>query len=37
MIAFQRKSLKVEREVTPENVYDLSIVRSLNDDLRKNK
>jgi ABC-type nitrate/sulfonate/bicarbonate transport system substrate-binding protein len=37
MIAFQRKSLKVEREVAPENVYDLSIVRSLNDDLRKNK
>lgn len=37
MIAFQRKSLKVEREVAPENVYDLSIVRSLNDELRKNK
>ena len=37
MIAFQRKSLKVEREVAPENVYDLSIVRSLNEDLRKNK
>jgi NitT/TauT family transport system substrate-binding protein len=37
MIAFQRKSLKVEREVAPENVYDLSIVRSLNEELRKNK
>ena len=37
MIAFQRKSLKVEREVAPENVYDLSIVRSLNDELRKSK
>ena len=37
MIAFQRKSLKVEREVTPENVYDLSIVRSLNEEMRKNK
>lgn len=37
MIAFQRKSLKIEREVAPENVYDLSIVRSLNDELRKNK
>ena len=37
MITFQRKSLKVEREVVPENVYDLSIVRSLNDDLRKSK
>ena len=37
MIAFQRKSLKVEREVTPENVYDLSIVRSLNEEMRKGK
>jgi ABC-type nitrate/sulfonate/bicarbonate transport system substrate-binding protein len=37
MIAFQRKSLKVEREVAPENVYDLSIVRLLNEDMRKNK
>ena len=37
MIAFQRKSLKVEREVAAENVYDLSIVRSLNDELRKTK
>jgi ABC-type nitrate/sulfonate/bicarbonate transport systems, periplasmic components len=37
MIAFQRKSLKVEREVAPENVYDLSIVRALNEELRKNK
>jgi NitT/TauT family transport system substrate-binding protein len=37
MIAFQRKSLKVERDVAPENVYDLSIVRSLNAEMRKNK
>ena len=37
MIAFQRKSLKVEREIAPENVYDLSIVRSLNEELRKSK
>ena len=29
MIAFQRKALKVEREVAPESVYDFSIVRSL--------
>jgi hypothetical protein len=27
----QRKSLKVDREVVPENVYDLSIVRALNE------
>lgn len=37
MIAFQRKSLKVEREVAVENVYDLSIVRSLNEEMRKGK
>jgi ABC-type nitrate/sulfonate/bicarbonate transport system substrate-binding protein len=37
MIAFQRKSLKVERDVTAENVYDLSIVRSVNEEMRKNK
>ena len=37
MIAFQRKSLKVERDVAPENVYDLSIVRSVNEEMGKNK
>ena len=37
MIAFQRKSLKVDRDVSPENVYDLSIVRALNDEKRKSK
>jgi len=37
MITFQRKSLKVERDVAPENVYDLSIVRSLNEQMRKTK
>jgi ABC-type nitrate/sulfonate/bicarbonate transport system substrate-binding protein len=37
MIAFQRKSLKVEREVAAENVYDLSIIRALNDESRKSK
>jgi ABC-type nitrate/sulfonate/bicarbonate transport system substrate-binding protein len=37
MIAFQRRSLKVERDVAPENVYDLSIVRSLNEEMRKSK
>lgn len=37
MIAFQRKSLKVERDVAPESVYDLSIVRSLNEEKRKSK
>jgi NitT/TauT family transport system substrate-binding protein len=37
MISFQRKTLKIEREVAPENVYDLSMVRSLNEEMRKNK
>ena len=37
MIDFQRKSLKVDRNVSSEQVYDLSIVRALNDEMRKNK
>jgi NitT/TauT family transport system substrate-binding protein len=35
MIAFQRRSLKIEREVVPEQVYDFAMVRALNDELRK--
>jgi NitT/TauT family transport system substrate-binding protein len=37
MIAFQKKALKVERDVGPENVYDFTMVRSLNEELRKSK
>jgi ABC-type nitrate/sulfonate/bicarbonate transport system substrate-binding protein len=37
MIAFQRRSLKVEREVVPEQVYDFAMVRALSDELRKNR
>jgi ABC-type nitrate/sulfonate/bicarbonate transport system substrate-binding protein len=37
MIAFQRRSLKIEREVSPEQVYDFTIIRALNDELRKGK
>jgi len=37
MIAFQRRSLKIEREVAPEQVYDFAIIRALNDELRKNR
>jgi ABC-type nitrate/sulfonate/bicarbonate transport system substrate-binding protein len=37
MIAFQRRSLKIEREVFPEQVYDFAMVRALNDELRKNR
>jgi len=35
MIALQRRSLKVERDVLPEQVYDFTIVRAINDELRK--
>ena len=37
MIAFQRRSLKIEREVAPEQVYDFGMIRALNDELRKSK
>jgi len=37
MIAFQRRALKVEREVLPENVYDFTMLRSINEELRKGK
>jgi ABC-type nitrate/sulfonate/bicarbonate transport system substrate-binding protein len=32
MIAFQRRSLKVEREVSPEQVYDFTTIRALNEE-----
>ena len=35
IINFQRRQLKVEKEVPPEQVYDFTILRSVNDDLRK--
>jgi ABC-type nitrate/sulfonate/bicarbonate transport system substrate-binding protein len=35
MISFQRKALKIEKEVPAEQVYDFAIVRSLNQKLRK--
>jgi len=39
MIAFQRRSLKVEREVAPEQVYDFTLIRALalNNELRKSR
>jgi NitT/TauT family transport system substrate-binding protein len=37
MIAFQRRSLKIEREVAPEQVYDFTMIRALNDEMRKSK
>lgn len=30
MVSFQRRALKVEREVSPESVYDFSMVRAIN-------
>ena len=32
MIAFQRRSLKIEREVSPEQVYDFTTLRALNEE-----
>ena len=37
MIAFQRRSLKIEREVAPEQVYDFGMIRALNDEMKKSK
>jgi NitT/TauT family transport system substrate-binding protein len=33
MLAFQRKALKIERDVVPESVYDFSMVRAINKEL----
>jgi ABC-type nitrate/sulfonate/bicarbonate transport system substrate-binding protein len=35
MIAFQKRALKIERDLTPENVYDFSIIRSVKAELAK--
>jgi NitT/TauT family transport system substrate-binding protein len=35
MIAFQKKALKIEREMGPENVYDFSILRSIKGELTR--
>jgi ABC-type nitrate/sulfonate/bicarbonate transport system substrate-binding protein len=37
MIAFQRRLLKIEREVAPEQVYDFSFLNALNDELKRNR
>ncbi len=37
MIAFQRRSLRIEREVAPEQVYDFTIMRALHEELKKGK
>jgi ABC-type nitrate/sulfonate/bicarbonate transport system substrate-binding protein len=33
MLTFQRRALKVEREVSPESVYDFNMVRAINKEL----
>jgi NitT/TauT family transport system substrate-binding protein len=35
IINFQRKQLKVEKEIAPENVYDFTVLRAINDELKK--
>lgn len=35
IIGFQRKQLKVEKEIAPESVYDFTILRTLNEELKK--
>ena len=35
VIAFQKKQLKVDKEIPPETVYDFSILQSLNEELKK--
>ena len=37
MIAFQRRSLRIEREVAPEQVYDFTMIRAINEELKKAK
>ena len=35
IIGFQRKQLKIEKEIAPENVYDFTMLRALNEELKK--
>lgn len=35
IINFQRKQLKVEKDIAPENVYDFTILRAINEELKK--
>ena len=37
IIQFQKKQLKVEKEITPETVYDFTLLRSLNEELKRNR
>ena len=35
IISFQRKQLKVEKDIAPEIVYDFTMLRAINDELKK--
>jgi len=35
IVEFQRKQLKVDREISPDTIYDFSILRSLNEELKR--
>jgi ABC-type nitrate/sulfonate/bicarbonate transport system substrate-binding protein len=35
ILNFQRSQLKVEREISPEDVYDFGLLRSLNEELKR--
>ena len=35
IINFQRKQLKVDAEVAPESVYDFTMLRAINDEIKK--
>ena len=35
IVNFQRKQLKVEKEISPESVYDFTILRALNEERKK--
>jgi len=35
IITFQRKQLKVEKDIAPESVYDFTLLRAINDELKK--
>jgi len=35
ILSFQRKQLKVEKEIAPEQVYDFTLLRALNEELKK--
>jgi ABC-type nitrate/sulfonate/bicarbonate transport system substrate-binding protein len=35
IINFQRKQLKIEKEIAPETVYDFTILRALNEEVKK--